>query len=156
MHEKRSHLADNGSAASPVAGPIQPAKLRLNREATERLAERHEGLPENEVVVVGGSWDTGFRAFSREVLTRVDYHRNSDDFIFDNEILSQIAEAGFDIAEITCPTKYTEESSSINFRRSVIYGLGVVRVSLLHFLRRTGAISARPHTTPSKRPADLV
>jgi glycosyltransferase involved in cell wall biosynthesis len=101
-------------------------------------------------------YHTGFRAFSREVLMRVDYHGNSDDFIFDNEILSQIAEAGFDIAEITCPTKYTEESSSINFRRSVIYGLGVVRVSVQHFLRRTGAISARPHATPSKRSADLV
>ncbi len=82
-------------------------------------------------------YHTGYRAFSREVLERIPFEENSDDFIFDNEMLSQIIYAGFDIAEITCPTKYFEEASSINFRRSVKYGLGVLKISLMHFLQRT-------------------
>ncbi len=83
-------------------------------------------------------YHTGYRAFSRRVLEVIDYERNSDDFVFDNEMLSQIIYAGFDIAEVTCPTKYFEEASSINFRRSVKYGIGVLRVSLGHFLQRLG------------------
>ena len=81
-------------------------------------------------------YHTGFRAFSAKVLRTIDYHANSDDFIFDNEIISQIFLAGYEIGEISCPTRYAPESSSINFSRSVRYGLGVVRVSLLHFFRR--------------------
>ncbi len=83
-------------------------------------------------------YHTGYRAFSRHVLERIDFERNSDDFVFDNEMLSQIIYAGYDIAEVTCPTKYFAEASSINFRRSVRYGLGVLRVSCCHFLQRTG------------------
>jgi len=83
-------------------------------------------------------YHTGYRAFSREVLQAIDYNRNSDDFVFDNEMLSQIIYAGFDIAEVTCPTKYFDEASSINFRRSMKYGLGVLRVSFNHWLQRTG------------------
>ena len=83
-------------------------------------------------------YHTGYRAFSKEVLTGISYHKNSDDFIFDNEMLSQIFMAGFEIGEVTCPTKYFEEASSINFKRSSIYGLGVLRVSVNHFLHRTG------------------
>ncbi len=83
-------------------------------------------------------YHTGYRAFSREVLEQVPYNRNSDDFIFDNEMLSQIIYAGFEIAEITCPTKYFEEASSINFRRSLKYGLGVLKISVMHFFQRTG------------------
>ena len=75
-------------------------------------------------------YHTGYRAFSREVLEAIDYHANSDDFVFDNQMLAQIFYAGFEVAEITCPTKYFPEASSINFRRSVKYGLGVVRTSL--------------------------
>lgn len=75
-------------------------------------------------------YHTGYRAFSREVLEAIDYHANSDDFVFDNQMLAQILYAGFEVAEITCPTKYFPEASSINFRRSVKYGLGVVRTSL--------------------------
>ncbi|RMF26954.1 MAG: glycosyltransferase family 2 protein [Bacteroidetes bacterium] len=85
-------------------------------------------------------YHTGYRAFSREVLESIDYHRNSDDFVFDNELLSQIIYAGYGIAEVTCPTKYFEEASSINFWRSVRYGLGVVRVSLGHWLQRRGLL----------------
>jgi glycosyltransferase involved in cell wall biosynthesis len=77
-------------------------------------------------------YHTGYRAFSREVLERIDYEANSEDFVFDNQMLSQIIYLGYEIAEITCPTKYFEEASSINFRRSVVYGLGVLQVSLVH------------------------
>ena len=83
-------------------------------------------------------YHTGYRAFSRNVLMNINFESNSDDFVFDNEMLSQIVYAGFDIAEVTCPTKYFEEASSINFRRSLKYGLGVMRVSFCHFLQRTG------------------
>lgn len=83
-------------------------------------------------------YHTGYRAFSREVLETVDYEANDDDFIFDNEMISQIFMAGFDIAEITCPTKYFPEASSINFSRSSKYGLGVLRVSFTHFFYKLG------------------
>ncbi|MBP8725307.1 MAG: glycosyltransferase family 2 protein [Saprospiraceae bacterium] len=83
-------------------------------------------------------YHTGYRAFSREVLEHIDYRTNSDDFVFDNEMLSQIIYRGYAIAEISCPTRYFPEASSINFRRSVRYGLGVLRVGLMHFLQRKG------------------
>ena len=81
-------------------------------------------------------YHTGYRAFSREVLTSINFNENSDDFVFDNEMLSQIIYGGFHIAEVTCPTKYFEEASSINLSRSIKYGLGVLRVSFNHFLQR--------------------
>ncbi|MEA2935676.1 MAG: hypothetical protein QOD74_2322 [Variibacter sp.] len=87
-------------------------------------------------------YHTGFRAFSREVLESIDYRKNSDDFIFDNEILAQIFAGGYEIAEITCPTHYFAEASSINFTRSVRYGLGVLRVSIMYFLVRVGVVNA--------------
>ncbi|MBE0638784.1 MAG: glycosyltransferase family 2 protein [Bacteroidales bacterium] len=83
-------------------------------------------------------YHTGYRAFSGEVLRKIKFMSNSDDFVFDNQMISQIFMAGFEIAEITCPTKYFEEASSINFRRSVKYGLGVLQTSLIHFLHKTG------------------
>lgn len=85
-------------------------------------------------------YHTGYRAFNREVLQTINFNGNSDDFVFDNEMLSQIVYARFDIAEVTCPTKYFEEASSINFRRSMKYGFGVLRVSLGHFLQRLGLV----------------
>ncbi len=85
-------------------------------------------------------YHTGYRAFSREVLEKINYQANSDDFVFDNEMLSQIVYAGFDIGEVTCPTKYFDEASSINFKRSMKYGLGVLRVSFNHFLQRMGVV----------------
>ena len=81
-------------------------------------------------------YHTGYRAFSKEVLQTINYRVNSDDFVFDNQMLSQILMAGFEIAEITCPTKYFEEASSINFRRSLTYGIGVLETSLKHFLQK--------------------
>ncbi len=87
-------------------------------------------------------YHTGYRSFSREVLEAIRYNNNSDDFIFDNEMLSQIIYKGFDIGEVTCPTKYFEEASSINFSRSVKYGLGVLRVSIRHLLSKTGIVKS--------------
>jgi glycosyltransferase involved in cell wall biosynthesis len=81
-------------------------------------------------------YHTGYRAFSSEVLRKINYEANSDDFVFDNQMLSQIFMAGFEIAEITCPTKYFDDASSINFRRSVRYGFGVLKTSLMHFLHK--------------------
>lgn len=85
-------------------------------------------------------YHTGYRAFSREVLENTNFDVNSDDFVFDNQMLAQIFYKGFDIAEITCPTKYFEEASSINFKRSAIYGLGVLKVSLEYRLAKWGLI----------------
>ncbi|MGH1385935.1 glycosyltransferase family 2 protein [Kordia sp.] len=81
-------------------------------------------------------YHTGFRAFSKEVLNSLALEHNSDDFIFDNQMLCQIFNKGFEIAEITCPTTYSSESSSINFQRSVTYGLGVLKVSIQYFLHK--------------------
>jgi glycosyltransferase involved in cell wall biosynthesis len=81
-------------------------------------------------------YHTGYRAFSRESLESINYQANSNDFVFDNQVLSQLIYAGFEIAEVTCPTKYFDESSSINFRRSVVYGFGVLKTSLMHFAQK--------------------
>ena len=88
-------------------------------------------------------YHTGYRAFSKEVLEAVRYSENSDDFVFDNQMLSQVVMAGFDIAEVTCPTKYFKEASSINFKRSVKYGLGVLKVSLIHRLNNWGLLRSK-------------
>ncbi len=87
-------------------------------------------------------YHTGYRAFSKKVLKSVDYRLNSDDFIFDNQMIAQIFNAGYNIAEISCPTKYFEEASSINFKRSFIYGLGVLKVSFEYFLHKKKIKSA--------------
>ena len=92
-------------------------------------------------VMVGqklSEYHTGFRAFSKEVLNTIPFNENSDDFVFDNQMLSQIIYNNFEIAEITCPTKYFEEASSINLSRSITYGFGVLSTSLKHFLTRIG------------------
>jgi glycosyltransferase involved in cell wall biosynthesis len=83
-------------------------------------------------------YHTGYRAFSREVLEKVNYNANSDNFVFDNQMLAQIWYAGFDIAEITCPTKYFDDASSINFKNSSIYGIGVLRTSIQFRLQKWG------------------
>ncbi len=83
-------------------------------------------------------YHSGYRAFSGNVLRKVDYHLNSDDFVFDNQMLAQIFHAGFEIAEITCPTRYFDEASSINIQRSIKYGMGVLGVSLSYMLQKSG------------------
>lgn len=81
-------------------------------------------------------YHTGYRAFSKKVLQTINYHADSDDFVFDNQMLAQIFYAGFEVAEITCPTRYFEEASSINIHRSITYGIGVLNVSLQYFLQK--------------------
>jgi glycosyltransferase involved in cell wall biosynthesis len=83
-------------------------------------------------------YHTGYRAFARNVLKSINYNENSNDFIFDNQVLAQIFYTGFEIAEITCPTKYFRDASSINFRRSIRYGFGVILVSVMYLLQKTG------------------
>jgi glycosyltransferase involved in cell wall biosynthesis len=88
-------------------------------------------------------YHTGYRAFSKEVLQAVNYNINSDNFIFDNQMLAQIWFAGYEIAEITCPTKYFKEASSINIKNSSIYGMGVLKTSLQYRLQKWGLGSYR-------------
>jgi glycosyltransferase involved in cell wall biosynthesis len=83
-------------------------------------------------------YHTGYRAFTREVIEKINIEENSDDFVFDNQMLAQIFMAGFEIAEVTCPTKYFEEASSINFARSSKYGLGVMWTSIQYRLHKMG------------------
>lgn len=88
-------------------------------------------------------YHTGYRAFSRKVLEKVNYNANSDNFVFDNQMLAQIWFAGFEIAEITCPTKYFDDASSINIKNSSIYGLGVLKTSLQFRLQKWGIMNSR-------------
>ena len=81
-------------------------------------------------------YHSGYRAFSKEVFTKIHIEENSDDFIFDNQMLAQIFYAGYEIGEVTCPTKYFEEASSINFARSTTYGLGVLWTSVKYRLAK--------------------
>jgi glycosyltransferase involved in cell wall biosynthesis len=86
-------------------------------------------------------YHTGYRAFSRELLEKLPLHENSDDFVFDNQMLAQILWTGATIAEVSCPTKYFEEASSINFQRSVTYGLGCLWTAATYRLCRLGLLS---------------
>ncbi len=88
-------------------------------------------------------YHTGYRAFSKEVLEAIKFNDISDDFVFDNQMLGQIFYKGFEIAEITCPTKYFDEASSINFKRSSIYGLGCLKVSLDYRLAKWGIMKPK-------------
>lgn len=81
-------------------------------------------------------YHTGYRAFTREVLQKVNYNDNSDNFVFDNQMLAQIWYAGYEIAEITCPTKYFDDASSINLKNSTIYGIGVIKTSMQFRLQK--------------------
>ncbi len=97
-------------------------------------------------------YHTGYRAFSRRSLETIPFERNSDDFVFDNQVLSQLFMAGFQIAELTCPTRYFPQASSINFMRSLKYGLGVLLVSFQHRFHRMGLLRLERYAL--RRPAD--
>lgn len=106
------------------------------------LANRFLTLSQN--ILMGqklSEYHTGYRAFSREVLESINYMLNSDDFVFDNQMLAQIAYVGYEMAEITCPTKYFKEASSINFKRSMKYGLGVLLTSWAYRFKKWGLAS---------------
>ncbi len=93
-------------------------------------------------------YHTGYRAFSKEVLKKINYHANSDNFVFDNQMLSQIVYAGFEIGEISCPTKYFSNASSINLKNSFIYGLGVLKTSFCHLFQKTGLLKFKIYEKP--------
>lgn len=95
-------------------------------------------------------YHTGYRAFSKEAIQSINYLENSDNFVFDNQMLSQLVYKGYEIAEVTCPTKYFDEGSSINFSNSVVYGLGVLKTSLKHRLQLWG-IKSRLYKTPNQK-----
>jgi glycosyltransferase involved in cell wall biosynthesis len=99
-------------------------------------------------------YHTGYRAFSREVLTTLPLLENSDDFVFDNQMLAQCVHFGFRIGEVSCPTKYFEEASSISFRRSVKYGFGVLATSLQFALQKMGVAKFQIFN-PAGRRVDL-
>jgi len=103
------------------------------------IANRFLTLVEN--ILLGeklSEYHTGYRAFSREVIEKLPLDANSDDFVFDNQMIAQMVWFGFRVGELSCPTKYFEEASSINFRRSVIYGLGVLWTALQFRLNKWG------------------
>jgi glycosyltransferase involved in cell wall biosynthesis len=87
-------------------------------------------------------YHTGYRAFSAKVIRSLNLEANSDDFVFDNQMVSQIFYKGFEIGEVTCPTKYFDEASSINFSRSMKYGLGCLQVSLIHMFCKWGLMKS--------------
>jgi glycosyltransferase involved in cell wall biosynthesis len=113
----------------PLAGGMPRWKYVANRFLTG-AQNRVYGLHISE-------YHTGFRAYSRRVLEAIDYHANSDDFVFDQELVGQVVRAGFRIGEIPVPTRYFAEASSVNFRRSVVYGLATLRTLAAH-RRRLG------------------
>lgn len=86
---------------------------------------------------------TGYRAFTRKAIESINIQHNSDNFVFDNQMLSQLLMKDYEIAEITCPTKYFDEGSSINLKNSTVYGLGVLKVSLQHRLKKLGIYTAK-------------
>ena len=113
------------------------------------IANRLLTLAQN--ILVGqklSEYHTGYRAFSRQVLESIDLDANSDDFVFDNQMLSQIIMADFAIAEVTCPTKYFDDASSINFRRSTIYGIGVLTTSIQYRLHKWGLLRNARYAKP--------
>jgi hypothetical protein len=96
-------------------------------------------------------YHTGYRAFSREALTTLPLLENSDDFVFDNQVLAQCAHFGLHIGEVSCPTAYFKEASSINFRRSVKYGFGVLATTLQFALQKWGVASFRIFSSKGRR-----
>jgi glycosyltransferase involved in cell wall biosynthesis len=128
----------------PLAGGMPRWKYVANRFLTG-LQNRAYGLSLSE-------YHTGFRAYSRKVLETIDYHANSDDFVFDQELVGQVVRAGLRIGEVAVPTRYFAEASSVNFRRSTVYGLSTLRSLLRHRTAvRAGAEAARQGTPAGER-----
>ena len=101
-------------------------------------------------------YHSGYRAFSREVLERINFQANSDDFIFDNQMLTQIFYLGYEIGEISCPAKYFEEASSINFSRSMKYGLGVIGTSIKYRLNKWKILHSKIYHKPPEKKIEVI
>jgi len=118
--------------------------LRGGMPMYKYIANRFLTLTQN--ILIGqklSEYHTGYRAFSKRILQTIDFESNSDDFVFDNQMICQVFHADFEIAEVTCPTKYFEEASSINFARSTTYGLGVLKTSMQYWASKRGLIKPR-------------
>jgi glycosyltransferase involved in cell wall biosynthesis len=125
--------------------------LKGGMPAWKYIANRALTFAEN--LLIGAKlseYHTGYRAFSRDILERIDLRGNSDDFVFDNQMLAQIVWHGFTIGEVSCPTKYFAEASSINFRRSVKYGFGCLATGLAFRLARMGLARSRLFPAPKQ------
>src|SRR3979411_760246 len=120
-----------------IGGTALRGGMPLYKYVANRLLTAFENLF---LRVKLSEYHTGYRAFSRQVLTPPPLGENTDDFVFDNQMLAQCVYFGFRIGEVSCPTKYFEEASSINFRRSVRYGLEVLQTTLQFALQRAGII----------------
>jgi glycosyltransferase involved in cell wall biosynthesis len=101
-------------------------------------------------------YHTGYRAFSKELLEKLNLDANSDDFIFDNQMLTQIFYLGYEIGEISCPAKYFEEASSINFSRSMKYGLGVLSNSIKYRLNKWGILRSKIYNKPTPKKIEII
>jgi glycosyltransferase involved in cell wall biosynthesis len=116
------------------------------------VANRFLTLAQN--ILIGeklSEYHTGYRAFSREAIEAINLEANSNNFVFDNQMLSQLVYAGYTIAEVTCPTKYFAEASSISFRNSSVYGMGVLGVSFKHFFQRIGIGRFKIYQPPANK-----
>lgn len=140
-----SHLLANGVYQAVIGSRILgKGALRGGMPLYKYIANRFLTFSQNLLMNQKLSeYHTGYRAYTREVLESINFNINSDDFIFDNQFIAQVFDAGYEIAEITCPTKYFEEASSINFARSTKYGLGVLGVSWRYFLHKKTFINYR-------------
>ncbi|CAI8357140.1 MAG: Uncharacterised protein [Bacteroidetes bacterium MED-G17] len=111
------------------------------------IANRFLTLAQN--IIIGqklSEYHTGYRAYHADVLRSISFEKNSDDFIFDNQVIAQIFSKGLEIGEVTCPTKYFDEASSINFKRSLKYGLGVLKTSIELRLHIWGIVKSNRYT----------
>ena len=142
--ESMAHIIANGLYPVVIGSRILGKGARRGGMPLYKyVANRFLTLSQN--ILMGqklSEYHTGFRMFSAEVMRDINFNSNSDDFIFDNQMLAQIFYAGYEIAEITCPTKYFEEASSINFKRSSKYGLGVLGVSWKYFFNKIGLMKS--------------
>jgi glycosyltransferase involved in cell wall biosynthesis len=140
-----SYLIANGVYPVVIGSRIlSNGALKGGMPTYKYIANRVLTLTQN--ILMGqklSEYHTGYRAYSIKVLNNIDFNNNSDDFIFDNQFLAQIFYKGYEIAEITCPTKYFAEASSINLKRSIEYGFGVLKTSFQYFLHKRGIINSK-------------
>lgn len=135
-----AHIIANGLYDAVLASRILgKGALRGGMPLYKYVANRFLTFTQNTLINQKLSeYHSGYRAFSREILETINFESNSNDFVFDNQMLCQVFHAGFEIGEVTCPTKYFEEASSINFARSSKYGLGVLKWSMIYRLSKWG------------------
>ena len=134
-HCVESGLFDVALGSRILGGGALSGGMPLYKYVANRVLTATENLLLSQKL---SEYHSGYRAFSRRVLETLPLEENDDDFVFDNQMLAQVVYFGFRIAEVTCPTKYFDEASSINFRRSVVYGLGVLRTATTFRLARMG------------------